>query len=238
MTDRPILFSAPMVKALLAGKKTQTRRVLKPQVITGRLDDSTPYFSWGGFTGIFPDDWFGQGNSIDGALPYAPGDRLWVKEAHFLTDNGDADCVVYAADEDAVEAHRRNIDDLKRRFPGTHWDRHLRLRPSIHMPKWASRITLVVTDVRVQRVQEISVDDAIAEGIDLEDTHAGDFSEAERLIAAGGTCGCRHPEIYPFRKLWNSINADRGYGWDQNPWVVAISFTVHKQNIDAMRDAV
>lgn len=243
VTDRPILFSAPMVKAILAGRKTQTRRVIKPQPPEGA-----------GLVGIYGPGLtavFGHTSphaDFNVPLRYMPKDRLWVKEAHFLTDNGDEDCVVYAADEDAVEAHRRNIEDLKRRFPGAHWDRHLRLRPSIHMPKWASRLTLVVTDVRVHQVQEISESDAEAEGI------VGD----NIIVGADGAGGvhreiteyryAHHPDsrddeewrftdpVDAFEDLWDSINADRGYGWDQNPWVVAISFTVHKTNIDAMQE--
>lgn len=188
MSDKPIIFSAPMVRALLAGRKTQTRRVLKLQ------PDSLP----NGFV----------------RLPYATGDRLWVREAHYLTDDGDEAYAVYSADAADVASHLTEMDDLKRRYPQYDWSSHLRLRPSIHMPRWASRLTLTVTDVRVQRLQEITLGDICAEGLAQ---GIYDFRPVQRGFDA-------------FEALWNSIHGPKA--WAANPWVCAISFTVTTQNID------
>lgn len=89
------------------------------------------------------------------------------------------------------------------------------------MLRWASRLTLVVTDVRVQRVQEISEEDAIAEGV---------FESDVNMYPELGTAQ------HHFQDLWDSLNAKRGFGWSENPWVVATTFTVHKCNIDQMED--
>lgn len=159
MKERPILFSGPMVRAILDGRKTQTRRVVKPR--QGMLDD---------WTGL--------------PCPYGkPGDRLWVRETcYFEQPHGE---VIYRADPGSEKA-------LDPEFTGLRW------RPSIHMPRWASRITLEIVNVRVERLQDIRVDDARAEGVTA-----------------------KWP-VHGFRNLWQSIN---GFGsWDANPWVWVVEF--------------
>ena len=202
MADRPILFSAPMVRALLDGRKTQTRRILKPQV-TAYPDGLA--FRWGEFEGLWPDDWFGYGNEIDGALPYRLGDRLWVKETWRAWTMHDKDPPSALPRDLRVQY----VADDSRQIP---WDSKTRV--SIHMPRWASRLTLTVADVRVERLQDISEEDAAAEG---------------RRIG-------RQPlqDAYPigwYAALWDQINGPGA--WEQNPWVVAVSFTVGHHNIDA-----
>ncbi|WP_188868906.1 hypothetical protein [Mameliella alba] len=195
-----------MVRALLDGRKTQTRRVLKPQ--------PEP------FDAMFSEDgrwWTGDAETGDVhqelRLPYAIGDRLWVREAwhtsrHYddlkPSEMGGEEPVQFIADG-AVYAHAGSVDDLSGRA-----------RPSMFMPRWASRLTLIVTDVRVQRMQEIDAKDACAEG-------------ALTLHPNGG--------LTPrdaFRDLWDSLNAPRGFGWDVNPWVAAYTFSVHRQNVDQL----
>ena len=195
MTDKPILFSAPMVRALLDGRKTQTRRVAKfiepiPERGTYHIRNSG-----GGLVGVSEND---VASSAPDYAPHQPGDRLWVREAWSPHQTGDCgNVVVYKATNN---------------YAYTKW------KPSIHMPRWASRVTLVVTAVRVQRLQEISKDDVIAEGIHeraglpIKDCHAG-WHE-------------------PFADLWKSLNGPGS--WDANPWVAAYTFTVHKCNIDDM----
>ena len=196
MTDKPILFSAPMIRALLDGRKTQTRRVLKPQ----------------------PDDLYeGQ---VPRQLHVAIGDRLWVREAHYLTDDGDNEYAVYAADEDDVRAHNTKLQRMGSTIDEALWRQHAKLRPSIHMPRWASRLTLIVTDVRVQRLQEISEEDATAEGW-------GGWLDSQTSDGFDGN----GPRTW-FHKLWDSINGPDA--WDRNDWVVAYTFTVHRCNIDAL----
>ena len=168
MKEYPIIFSGPMVRAILDGRKTQTRRVIKPQPKGEfcRYGFHMPTQAiWTDLTVV--------------SCPYGqPGDLLWVRETFAAA--GDQSWVEYRADCDS---------------------KVIRWRPSIHMPRSASRLTLRITDVRVQRVQEISEEDARAEGT---------------TGLAGAMTG------FPY--LWESINAKRGYGWNTNPWVWAISF--------------
>ncbi len=193
MADRPILFSAPMVRALLEGGKTQTRRALKPQPSwePATVDGCSfaAGWSWAGLS-RFPD----AARFCEAAaqfVPCAPGDRLWVKEAHSFGTKAYPDCL-YRADDGGYD---------------------LRWRSPIHMPRWASRLTLLVTDVRVQRLQDISEADALAEGVEH---HAG----------SDGPCA-------EFEALWNSINGPDA--WAENPWVAAITFEVVHANIDQVQ---
>ncbi|WP_306043604.1 hypothetical protein [Mameliella sp. MMSF_3455] len=240
MTDKPILFSGPMVRALLDGRKTQTRRVAKITAVMGdKVGITSPNESLielepGEFhKGIFH---YESVDALSGPcrLPYAIGDRLWVREAwrtsrHYddlkPSEMGGEEPVQYIADG-AVYAHAGSVDDLSGRA-----------RPSMFMPRWASRLTLIVTDVRVQRVQEISNEDAKAEGCkgDLSRIRQMDLfgaSEDDREMMRLMTCG------WQFRDLWDGLNARRGYGWDVNPWVAAYTFKVHRQNIDQMTDTL
>ena len=213
MTDRPIIFSAPMVRALLDNRKSQTRRILKPQPpewVSAVCHDAGR-------------EWIGSGDGHGTILrsPFAPGDRLWVREAHYLTDDGDEERVVYAEDQGAVAAHLAGVTNMQRQYNlSDAWAKpHLQLRSSIHMPRWASRLTLIVTDVRVQRLQEISEADAIAEGF--------------RPYANSLTIDCdTPPPSGDFRSLWNSIHGPDA--WGANPWVVALTFAVHHCNIGDM----
>jgi len=157
---RPILFSGPMVRAILSGAKTQTRRVITPQP-DARL-------RWG----------FAGWEDVHGRpLPCrygAPGDLLWMRET-------------WRQGPTATGAYYRATDDDG--TPAVRW------KPSIFMPRALSRITLKLTDVRVERVQDISEADAAAEGV----------------------------ERSTFAALWNAINAKRGYSWERNPWVWALT---------------
>jgi hypothetical protein len=237
MTDKPILFSAPMVRALLEGRKTQTRRLLKIKGYKG-------FFQFGvsdtkGYDWTFRradhvwEDY--PHEKLLGLLPIQVGDRLYVREAHYLTDDGTSEYAIFAEDSADVTAHREEIEDLQIRHPQSDWSKHLRLRPSIHMPRWASRLTLTVTDVRVQRLQDISEADAVAEGIerlhggyhDVDDVYLNYLRKSDGF---GGSGAGRES----FRTLWNSLHGKDA--WDANPWVVAYSFDVHRGNIDQMQD--
>jgi hypothetical protein len=184
--ERPILFSAPMVKALLAGTKTQTRRVVKGLALEW-LDEFTPEF---------------VADAANHLCPYGvPGDRLWVRETlrkhgHFGFPLGECPqerehqgrIWSYAADE--VPGHTGSV-------------------PSIHTPRWASRITLEVTEVRVQRLQDISEEDCVAEG----------------APGGNGAIPNYHYAATPaehYRHVWEGINGPGS--WDANPYVWAVSF--------------
>jgi hypothetical protein len=206
MKERPILFQGAMVRALLDGSKTQTRRVVNPRHLP-QLDLSKG----------------GRAANWSKPMPYGqPGDRLWVKET-FQRFTDDAE-IMYAADPKSLEA----MNDLKR-------DECLkaRWRASIFMPRWASRITVEVTGVRVERLQEISEADAIAEGI--EKTPSGFWS----LYGQADVDGTYSPRT-SYRALWESINSQtrpvfdedgKRIGnepnparWEANPWVWVIDF--------------
>ncbi|MDJ1465700.1 hypothetical protein [Nitratireductor sp. GZWM139] len=240
MTDRPILFSGPMIRALLEGRKTQTRRILKPQppADMGLVGVYAPALT-AVFGYVTPDADFKV------PLRYMPGVRLWVRESLADTGNG----VGYVADG--------TVD------PSAVWAWKRGYLPSIHMPRGLSRLTLIVTDVRVQRLQEISEADAKEEGAGSHPCGGcGEKNPDGRCI------GCLHPfHTNGFQVLWDSLNAkprprygDDGkvthyesFPWGgesvtetyrgkphhihANPWVAALTFNVIRQNIDAMGEA-
>jgi hypothetical protein len=207
MTDKPMIFSAPMVRALLDGRKTQTRRVLKPQPFMREGFDSVfvgAPFGPLAYAGMLP-----SGNGCVCSPPYAPGDRLWVREAWGLGLSDHGDCPRYKATMDYMCG-----DKIKSPHEGP-----FKWRSPIHMPRRFSRLTLTVTDVRVQRLQDISVVDVFAEGV-----VPADLPHGERIGTERGF----------FADLWNSIHGPAA--WDANPWCCAVSFSVHRRNIDALRE--
>lgn len=222
MTDRSIIFSAPMIRALLDGRKTQTRRLLKPQ--PPESVDLLRYYgaeaprpalqhTLGWFVPEAGDLWpCDDEDRIK--IPYAIGDRLWVTEAHYLTDDGESGYAVFAEDESDVAAHLEHVQALMSSHPQVDWSAHIRMRPPTQLPRWASRLTLIVTDVRVQQLQEISRGEAMAEGCPSANMADGP-----------------NPRDW-FRDLWDTLHGPDA--WDDNPWVTAITFTVHKRNIDQM----
>lgn len=231
MTERPILFNASMVRAILSGQKTQTRRILKPQpqMVQGKR--------------IAP--WEGDGVTLMRLLeqtgkrcPYGqPGDRLWVRETWRIGSWWDDDRSFWldycdgprkerleCPDADMAERLiRQTGEDLRKRnvqpTNGTMYEwapgeSPLRWRPGIHMPRWASRITLEITGVRLERLRSISEADAVAEGVAKHDD--GKFSNY--LSKSGFTFNA----VSSFRSLWESINGPDS--WTQNPWVWALDF--------------
>lgn len=184
---RPILFSGPMVRAILRGDKTQTRRVIKPQPIQVERHER-----------------------FHVRCPFGlPGDNLWVRETFArTTDNesrgaiafkADNECQVYLCDYggegDPVGLGEATSCD--------EWDHEPTWKPSIHMPRWASRITLEVVEVRVERLQEMSEYDLAREGYH-------ERSHAKCLKA--------------FVHSWDALNAKRGFSWESNPWVWVVEF--------------
>jgi hypothetical protein len=265
MKTRPILFSGEMVRAILRAEhpKTQTRRVVKPWPpkirLPRRVRADFPFACRPAQPGVYqpksnphgalavetPDgSWLGvKPDEFEWISPYGvPGDRLWVRETFWqpvmtsLNEHGEStgdwaggpSDILYDADsrgfELATDKHGRQVAK----------------RPSIHMPRWASRITLEVLSVRVERVQDITITDADAEGrrrgdpADLvpacQDAEAEDWALArargfsQQEIEAGESGGLL--EVYWFRRLWDTINAKRGYSWESNPWVWVVEFKV------------
>ncbi|HVY12113.1 MAG TPA: hypothetical protein VHB73_00950 [Alphaproteobacteria bacterium] len=208
MKERPILFSGPMVRAILEGRKTQTRRIIKPQpekplreskrIHTQKLGDGFCDYYFDAYCGQPKTEknprgqgllwcWWTDDNRqcLDQFIkcPYGqPGDRLWIRES-FCFPNNQNKTAWFRSDSPWVD------------------DERIKWKPSIHMPRWASRITLEITDVRVERLQDISEQDCFAEGVPE-------------------TCDAEPRDIY--MDIWEGI---KGKGsWEKNPWVWVICF--------------
>ena len=209
MKERPFLFKAQRVKAILAGHQTQMRMIVKPQPEEASYDPSMRDGVWEWCADMDEDE---VPNSVGRIPPHGqPGDRLWVRETTCIAPKDwgprddscipdDEHClrhVSYKADGHSEEAMR---------------DYGLKWTPSIHVPRWASRITLEITDVRVHRIQDISSMDARAEGHPTKP-----WNEHAKIV---------HDDAARdwFMDLWDSINAKRGYSWDSNPWVWCYTF--------------
>lgn len=184
--ERPILFSAPMIRAIQADLKTQTRRVCR--LVNPRSMEAPARCPYG-----------------------VPGDRLWLRETWYCdhvfarTRGTDAEIaawrkMLYFGADYLTPQDWSNADEWSERTPA--W------RPSIHMPRWASRCTLQITSVRAQRLQNISEDDALAEGVDPYEWPGGPANPSARDAYA---------------ELWDRINGKRA-SWSSNPWVWAIGF--------------
>ncbi len=197
--ERPIIFSGPMICAILDGRKSQTRRIVKPQ--PDAVIDGEPYWHIGGYRasryrGVTDPLRMGTHNPL--RCPYGvPGDRLWVRE----TIKASGDVMVYAADGQTV------VQD------GLCWPScgERQTIPAIHMPRWASRITLEIVAVRVERVQKISEADAVAEGVSI-------LPDAEIAARVAEDT----PARMEFWALWTSIHGPDS--WNANPWVWVLDF--------------
>lgn len=249
MTARPILFSADMVRALLEGRKTQTRRVAKLN-LSGRV-------ARGGR------NWHCADPDAALACPYGqPGDLLWVRETYCLEREIDGNAPPYTdgrpvlrevdpfdGDPAWTQPHYRATDPepelayeygtcprCENREPHAHW------KPSIHMPRWASRLTLRIDYARLARLQDISPPDAAAEGVRI----PVNADTGRPLLEISGPYAPAHyltnPQVFDqddwlrahFASLWDGINAKRGHTWGENPLVWAMTFTVHRANVDQL----
>ncbi len=237
-----------MIQALLAGRKTQTRRALKLPTKThsgGPIYERPDMGGWAvtthGGEGCFAFGKAGErlpvperaglwhqttGTCV--AAQYAVGDRLWVKETwrtsyaldYFRDDLGRCP---RPTDMDPATTAIEYLADGERELGG-------KTRVSIHMPRWASRLTLLVDDVRVERLQDISEADAIAEGASCYICETGKIDGTSE-----NECGCFHNRsvaVPSYQALWNAINGPGA--WDANPWVVAVTFRVVRENIDRL----
>ncbi|WP_435014653.1 hypothetical protein [Xanthomonas arboricola] len=209
MRERPILFNGAMVRAILSGAKTQTRRAMKVQPVRN-----------GRFWEVYGAGWSDGMSSVPAVHGHSlatncafgqPGDRLWVRETwmpgyYHEADHEDGPRVslIYAADnaESAIPAPSYELAEQWEREFCEDGDEPPPWRPSIHMPRWACRLVLEITDVRVERLQAISDVDALAEGVDQTNTSIAGYARQR------------------FQKLWT----DTGGDWDANPWVWVIGF--------------
>ncbi len=204
--ERPILFSAPMVRAILSGQKTVTRRVMKVQpVLNGHFWESYGA-GWGtGITSVpvMP------GHSLSSNCPYGRiGDRLWVREAW----HADAQVNAIAPRELSHGEPIQYPADGASRQTGCSMITPGKTRPSIHMPRWVSRILLEITAIRVERLQEISLAQVQREGCEVRQfwLFGANQEEAQKIGAS------------VFGGLWSSINGAES--WNANPWVWVVEF--------------
>lgn len=210
--ELPILFQDDMVRAILQGRKTVTRRVVKPP--RGWADESPSCDPFA----MPPAVWWWNGvHELVGVrqeCPYGqPGDRLWVRESTEEDCAGSVSLSRYRAD--GAPVLYSGCDDPAFNGSVAHWNYPRRVRPSIHLPRWASRITLEITDVRVERLQGISEGDARAEGV--QEMRGGYWRNyqpgwTQHQLSAKGS----------FATLWGSINGPDS--WDANPWVWVVEF--------------
>jgi hypothetical protein len=202
MSDYPIIFSAPMVQALLAGRKTMTRRLAwrnGPAIEGGvvRVQEAKP------------SPW----------QKVKPGDRLWVRESFCRRSELPISTVqkpFYMATDGTGDISKP---------AGWPW------KPSIHMPRWASRLTLIVTATKIERLQDISKEDAIAEGIERVKLGPFGWRDYEWIDQPEPGTGA----VASFMTLWDSIHGPDG--WTSNPEVVALTFRVVRENIDRIKEA-
>lgn len=211
MKDYPILFNDEMVRAILDGRKTQTRRPVKlldPSCTYSVVDDSEDEIYWP-YDSDEAGVWHRQVGPFGG-----PGDRLWVRECCRYWDNSQPsqDSTWEASVRYRANNGLRNVtamiedcpEDIQLYEPSRWW-------PSIYMPKWACRTFLPVIDVRVERIQDITRDDALAEGVDLSRDLFPTVNSPDKAL-----------KLFP--ALWDAIYATKGLGWDDNPWVWVCSF--------------
>lgn len=214
MKEYPLIFNGEMVRAILAGKKTQDRRPLKPQ------PEGADYWSWYD-NAFYPN----KSGAIPPLIkpPYGVGDRIWVREtflqplASHQTPFGELEAywtgtkadIRYCADGATPEWVR----------PGQYGSEWRAKRPSIHMPRWAARLFLLVKGVRIEQVQDITEEDVESEGVKYHST-VGEV----RLWTNGGNTFCTAKEAY--QELWNSIYGKTDFRWTANPWVIVTEFEV------------
>lgn len=206
MKERPILFSGPMVKAILEGRKTQTRRIVKHKLAVGPSQIRS--------VGNGPEIYGAGGVWLPLQCPYGrPSDRLWVRETFSTWHHG---CHWY----ECTPAGRSKVSCSNCFYRATHRfpDDDQRWVPSIFMPRWASRITLEVTSVRVERLNDISEDDAKAEG--MHKFHGLELYGHDPSGTPGPMVGGSAAEA--FFHLWKSINGESS--WDLNPWIWVVTF--------------
>ena len=212
MKEKPMIFSVPMVRAILEGRKSQTRRIINPDTWNPASSEFSGRFRLGAYSDkiglqayfehLDTGNWFGT------KCPYGqPGDRLWVKENFSW----------YGCEYDQSEvAYKADTDYPPPCFP--------KWKSSRYMPRWASRITLEITGIRVERLQDISGQDAIAEGIDRigGNTSCCPWRNYRISEASEMPLHCSTP-TRSYMTLWELLNGPGS--WDKNPWVWVIEFS-------------
>ncbi|ELT6814189.1 hypothetical protein R9C70_000593 [Klebsiella pneumoniae] len=236
MTERGMIFNAEMVRAILDGRKTQTRRIMKPQPEPcprgGHWWPSNVFKTMLHVEEEMQNGKGGWGGLVGDACPFGDvGDRIWVREAYRFPASLDDISPTGVGEMAVATGYRKPWAPTFYEFTGTFSDGWKgfetppkvsdagKLRPSIHMPRWASRILLEITDVRVERLNAISEEDAEEEGIDMEALY--DSQDCYDCIADHNMTG-RPTVTGAFKYLWESIYGDES--WKANPWVWVITF--------------
>lgn len=245
--ERPILMCGEMIRAVLSGQKTQTRRIIDLLKSLSKEQRSVGFTFNAEFATAGDLSWLseiGGSNGADlkkcqqlnvpmrhpedAAMPWddcgrtrlycphgEPGERLWVKETFQHTDGWYP--VEKTPWKNCIRGDKATWVDYAATYkPEKGEERYFPWKPSIFMPRWASRITLEIQSIRVERVQDISEDDARAEGGSIKCKYVGNRCNSNRCAA--------HHYRRGFEALWDSINAKRGFGWQANPWVWVVEF--------------
>jgi len=227
MKEKPILFNGEMVRAILEGRKTQTRRVMEVQPVhedggywwPNRKDWKVSWAAEDSTAADLPNfkvepatEWFLENNKCRYGKP---GDQLWIRETCWIakkrfSHDDDNNCV----DPDGDGRQVGYDASMSGEGRSVAKDYGVSKYPSIHMPRWASRIQLEIVNVRVERVQDISHDDALAEGV------IPYTKNTMKLVSDKNAS----PACLAFEALWDSINAAKGMGWEANPFVWVIEF--------------
>jgi hypothetical protein len=211
MNEHPIIFSGPMIRAVLEGRKTQTRRVINPfPYLPDEVEKANMEY------GIDTKNrcvfrWLTGGETYVECSYGQPGDQLWVRETWAAVWPGEVEVPLQNCNIEFRADLPVDCTDYPGGWPASEargYDGCPKWRASIHMPRWASRIMLEITGVHVERLHDISESDAIAEGV--------------TSAIAGVKEGWEYR--FAFRDLWECINAKREFGWESNPWVWVISF--------------
>lgn len=222
--ERPILFSSPMVRAIREGRKTQTRRPVKPHpaddcfVLVDYGDGWVPYRSDDGESQSVKGDWVEEVI----ACPYGqPGDRLWVRENGWERPERTAKMLREGAD--TWEPYYYDADGISEQEAADFKAWGFKRRPSIHMPRWASRILLEVGNVRVERLHDLTERDAMAEGVEPVVVGEGWRRYCDTGMELAGVVPCETARG-SFRSLWGHLNGEDH--WGANPWVWVVEFSV------------
>ena len=206
MKEKPIIFSTNLVKAILAGRKTQTRRVVKPQPV-GDFVDYKNNLGYTASKGYFYAGFNNPESPCYYKCQYSKNQILWVRETFidnyewYRNNNGFIDM------HENEYLYKANSGDLQ-----IATDRNQKWKPSIYMPRKVARLFLKVKNIRIERIQNIKINDVEAEGINI-----GKYQSEDDFIDL-------QYGMIEFQELWDSINKKRGYGWDKNPYVFVIEF--------------
>jgi hypothetical protein len=220
---RPILMSAPMIRALIVGTKRQTRRILKNPEYYGCPTGDCPHWQQAECNVAM--------QALAGECPYGkPSDLLWVRERAWIPREASLQELREGADTWIPDYYADGITDIdSEQYRDWGW----KSTPSIHMPRWASRLTLELTDVRVQRLNKMNEHDCIEEGINYRCPSCGYTHRDAANLMDHSLCKTKMPPPHEFYKeIWEGINGQGS--WEKNPWVWVLTFKVHKQNVDTV----